>query len=385
MRVLITNSVPLNGGDEALLRGLILGLGKRLGTRSVDGGEEMEGGTRVLVKDLARCRQLLPDLELGADLEFAGSAEERRQAEAWYAEADVVLSAPGGFFHDHYAIEARLAGLEHALSLGKPVILAGQSVGPFWKPESVRRVREVFSRVHRVCVRDEASVGHLRAVGVPEEKIRFVGDVAFLWRKLSPEAFRRRDTSVPCRNVGLCVRRWPLKDEPAAQSIIRKVAQTAEWLLDTHATERVTFISTCQGVPGYWDDSQLAVQAVASLRPELRPYCHVDARRLSPGELISTLGSLDLFVGMRLHGGLLAMLGGTPVVGLEYETKTSEIFGQMGLSAYQLPHTAPTDAWISVIGRALTDRASLHHALPATLDRLADRAWALLDEVASCR
>src|SRR4051812_43177023 len=104
-RFLITNCVPLNGGDEALLRATIEGLSRRIPGCSVG----------VLCKSVALCRKYLPDLELASDLEFCESAEERHAVLDMYRSADLVISAPGGFFHDHYAIDARLDGLETAI------------------------------------------------------------------------------------------------------------------------------------------------------------------------------------------------------------------------------------------------------------------------------
>src|SRR5437867_2303045 len=102
MNFLITNSVPLNGGDEALLRALTTSL-----IRTWPNSE-----TTVLCKDLELCRKQLPDLCLASDLEFANTEESRRRTLACYRAADVILSAPGGFLHDHYSVEERLQGFE---------------------------------------------------------------------------------------------------------------------------------------------------------------------------------------------------------------------------------------------------------------------------------
>src|ERR1700683_3384220 len=147
MNFLITNSVPLNGGDEALLRALSTALIRRWPNSEVT----------VLCKDLELCRKQLPDVHLASDLEFANTEESRRNTLECYEAADVVLSAPGGFLHDHYSIEERLQGFEVALRLSKPLILIGQSIGPFWKRKSVKRVRQVLNRVSCICLRDQIS------------------------------------------------------------------------------------------------------------------------------------------------------------------------------------------------------------------------------------
>src|SRR5438876_11565827 len=59
MRVLITNAVPLNGGDEALLRATIAALTDQFPGADID----------VLCNNAPLSRQYLPDLDLDSDLE----------------------------------------------------------------------------------------------------------------------------------------------------------------------------------------------------------------------------------------------------------------------------------------------------------------------------
>src|SRR5450432_1643421 len=195
MNFLITNSVPLNGGDEALLRALSTSLTNRWPDSEVT----------VLCKDVELCRKQLPDLHLASDLEFANTEESRKSTLACYRSADVVLSAPGGFLHDHYSIEERLQGFDLALRLSKPLILVAQSIGPFWKPKSIKRVRQVLNRVSCICLRDDVSSQHLAKCGVEPSKIRITADAAFLWHGIAPEMFRpKSDSNV--RLIGLSFR-----------------------------------------------------------------------------------------------------------------------------------------------------------------------------------
>ncbi len=374
MNVLITNAVPLNGGDEALLRGLIESIARRVPSARFS----------VLCRNLALCRRYLPDLDLAPDLEFAEAERyPRDDVLVRYARADVVLSAPGGFFHDHYPIENRLVGLELAMGLGKPVMIIGQSLGPFWKPESIERVRGVFNRLTAIAARDQRSVDQLTAIGVNPDLIHLTADVAFLWRHLAPELHQPR-RSADLRTIGLCVRMWPLKDQDSARRTIAKAASLARTLLEADADRRVVMISTCQGVEGYWDDSQLSLEVRAALPAELAQRCVVDRDRRRPRELIAALGGLDAFIGMRLHGCLLAMLAGTPAFGLAYEPKTPEIYEQLGLADHQIDFEQPAEAWIAGASRFLRSAASLRDQLPAALDRLAHRATLNIDLVERC-
>src|SRR5437016_12761275 len=116
MNVLITNSVPSNGGDEAILCALVASLRKRWPDSHVT----------VLCRDLEQCRRHLPEFQLTSALEFAGTDQEWNEAVELYRRAAMVLAAPGGLLNDFYRIENRLGGLESAADFGKPVVILAQ-------------------------------------------------------------------------------------------------------------------------------------------------------------------------------------------------------------------------------------------------------------------
>ncbi len=364
MRVLIIQSVPLNGGDEALLRGLLGALDRQfLGVRPT-----------VLCKDLARARELLPDLDLDTDLEFCTpengyTPTDRARVINRFEQADLIISSPGGFLHDLYDIGPRLDTLKVAVGFGKPVVLLGQSVGPFFKPETVHELAQLLPRMKAIFLRDAASLAHLHEAGIPTNNVHTTGDVAFVFRTLAPELFRPR--LGPIHRIGLGIRAWPLKDTQAREVTIEKASVLAHWLLDQNPATRIEFTSTCQGVSGYHDDSLLSIAAAERLPEHLQHRVSVDRARRDPEALITYLGSLDAYIGMRLHGCILAMLGGTPAMGLAYETKTPEIFTQMGLTDDQIDHRAPADCWIDAAREFLAHAADRHQQLPARLDRMA--------------
>jgi colanic acid/amylovoran biosynthesis protein len=370
MNILISNSVPLNGGDEALLRALVESLKERWPQCTVT----------ALCNNLELTRQHLPDLTLASDLEFASNGS-LREVSALYRQADIVLSAPGGFLHDFYPLEERLRGFEVALALRKPLILLGQSLGPFWNPASLRRLPEVLNRVSRICVRDHASKEHLLQAGVNPAKICQTADAAFLWRRLAPELFKPKDG--PVRTVGLCFRAWPLDDTVAVQDTLAKAEQLARFLLQDSARE-LLFLSTCQGIPGYVDDSQIALRIVERLPTELAQRCRVNRARLGPRALIRALGDCDAFIGMRLHACILSLLGGTPAMGLGYEQKTREIFHQLGLESCQVPFEHNAASWLQCAENFLADSARLRARLPEALDQACRQAELNLDAVAQC-
>ncbi len=366
MNILITNAVPLNGGDEALLRATVEALKARWPQSNIT----------TLCKNLELTRRQLPDLAFASDLEFATDLAELQQVAELYRAADLVLSAAGGIFHDHYPIAERLCGLEFALDLGKPVVLFAQSVGPFWKPASLKRVPEVFNRLAAICVRDAPSRTYLLGCGVEAKRIHDTADAAFLWHRLAPELFQPKAS--PVRTIGLCFRVWPLDDTSQVKETIVKAQQLCRHLLA--APERqLVFISTCQGIAGYVDDSELALQIVGGLPAELKSRCHVDRARHAPREFMKRLHGCDGFIGMRLHGCIQAMLAGTPAMGLGYEHKTEEIFRQLGFGDFQVRFDTKIEDWLGCTENFFARLPEIRRELPAALQRVCRQAELNLD------
>jgi colanic acid/amylovoran biosynthesis protein len=368
MRLLITNSVPLNGGDEALLRATVESLQARWPGIDVT----------VLCMHAEQARAQLPDISIQPDLEFARDSNEQARIIKLYRAADLVLSAPGGFLHDFYPISPRLRGFEVAIDLGKPVVLFAQSIGPFWKGDSRKRVRDVLNRVFRICVRDAASKQHVVDCGVDPGKIRETADAAFLWRRLAPNLFRQRSGAV--RSIALAFRVWPLGDNIEVQRTVDKAEKLCQRLL-ADPDRTLVFLSTCQGLDGYVDDSFVALDILRRLPAELQERCRVDRARYGPRELIQAYSRCDAFIGMRLHGCILSMLGGTPAFGFGYEQKTEEVFHQLNLSPYQARFDTDLDTWFSRTDQFLRDVVMIRNRLQQSLDTLASRADLNLDYV----
>lgn len=355
-RILVTDAVPMNGGDELLLRALLRALHERWPSASI----------AVMTADVVAARALLPSVSFVGDL--LTSPDEARRA---YACADLVVSTPGGFLNRHYGFASRLDGFRLARTLQVPLVLFAQSIGPFDDAAQRAAIGEALSAAAVIAVRDRVSVAHLSACGLQAPQVVEVPDAAFLW----PARVGRRDPGQPARRVGLCLRRWPRDDTHVFRDSVRKTRQVMSGLA-AHGIEEFVFVSTCQGLPGYVDDADLSRRVLAGLAPALAARTTVHDARLTPDAFMDVAGECDFFIGMRLHACLMAMLAGTPALGLAYEDKTPQIFEQLGLGCWQLPFTRPAARWM---GKALALRAALpdlRASLPGKVAAQAARARA---------
>jgi polysaccharide pyruvyl transferase WcaK-like protein len=387
--------VPLNGGDEALLRAALGEIHRRWGEASVT----------VLCKDPALSQSSLQDVHFEPDLEFASppvnyttkilnafnrrcqrwgilglrvsESREYRRILGLYRKSDAVFSSAGGFLHDFYDIKERLRGFEHAIALAKPTFILPQSIGPFWKPESIAYVRKVLPNLNGIFLRDSISGKHLEQCGVNGQNVHNTADLAFLLLRQVPELWRAHAPGV-LNKIGMCFREWPISGTQNLSPLVDKAAQLCRLILSSKNVS-IKFISTCQGVAQYVDDSHLALRIVQRLPPVLRVRCEIDKRHRHPRDLIQSLGELDAFVGMRLHGCLLAMLGGTPAMGLGYETKTEQIFGSLGFGEYQARFDDEYSTWQQCWQRFCRDGNSIHGRLHAALEKQCKRAESSFD------
>jgi colanic acid/amylovoran biosynthesis protein len=255
--------------------------------------------------------------------------------------------------------------------LQRPLVLFAQSIGPFGTTAQRAAVGAVLRDASLIAVREETSRRHLADCAIDDRRVVTVPDAAFLWDP--PCDPRPRRAPAAARRVGLCLRRWPRKDAEACRETIRKMRRLIRFLA-ARGLDEFVFVSTCQGVQGYIDDSDLAVRVVAGLEAPLAEQCVVHTGHHGPEDFMAVAATCDLFIGMRLHGCIMAMLTGTPALGLAYESKTPEIFGQLGLLACQVPFTALSSRWCYVAGRMIDDLEEWRQAVPSRMRALGQRA-----------
>jgi colanic acid/amylovoran biosynthesis protein len=109
----------------------------------------------------------------------------------------------------------------------------------------------------------------------------------------------------------------------------------------------LTFISTCQGVRGYVDDSLFANEIVNKLSVNCQEKCKIINQKFSLENLVKELSNYDAYIGMRLHGAILSMIGGLPALNIAYEDKTIGIYESMELEEHCFRYSEDVDLWLS--------------------------------------
>jgi len=414
VRIVITNTVALNGGDAAILDRLVVLLRRQFG-KDVDVVVFDSYGDVVsrYYRDLRVCRLLYLSRQnarqgkrirlidwllkvVGVDhfalgtwcikrqiLPFARLLLSREEMRGLleYARADLVISTGGTYLVENYNLAPRIFELETALQFGCALAFFTQSLGPFGQPVTRTALREIFQRSILVLLRDEESYTNLLDLGVCHDKVHIMPDVAFLFGDIESIRWARENAFIPKYGpkIAISVREWQYfrgVDTEVGQERYNKAMQALTEHLVTRYGATITFISTCQGVPEYWiDDSELATSILGTLPGVVCCAAEVDRAFHSPQAFVEIVKGFDLMIATRMHAGILALCAGTPVMSIAYEFKTRELFKQLGLEAWVLDIDNLSE---SALIRSVD---SLMDALPSFRSQLFSKAESYYHEV----
>ena len=366
-KILITNTVALNGGDAAILLALVETLLQAFGSETriivYDSKPEVAGRyyRKLEFRPLlytrfgAGCpnryfRFVLRQVgRLRFRLAFWLSLRGFRVAAPWlltrdeledlehYSTADLVISTGGTYLVEKYNLASRIFDFHVALKLQRPLVLFTQSLGPFRKPVNRKAFRKVFRQAKLVLLRDENSLRHVRELVGDECNACVSADVAFAFADelVLDRAGQQALSKTSSWKVAISVRDWPyiksLRGKDVMERYTTAIMAATSHLIKNYGA-KVTFLSTCQGIPEYWqDDARVAEQIIQRLPNDIRCRVSLNGDFHQPGELVKLLQSYDFVIATRMHMAILALTAGVPVLPIAYEFKTCELFSRLGM------------------------------------------------------
>jgi colanic acid/amylovoran biosynthesis protein len=302
------------------------------------------------------------------------SAAEADYLEA-YEWADVVIATGGTYLVEQYDISQRIFDMGTALALKRPLVLFTQSLGPFNDPRNRRSLGTILRRASLILLRDERSKRHLEELQIASPSIQVKPDAVFALadddlatkpERLTPLVERRA-------RVAVSVRRWDHFVTGSAQQgmnrYLASVSSLVEHLVRNHHAD-VVFLSTCQGAPGYHDDSLVAASVAGMLPDDIRRHVQVNGDFHTPSALVELLRGFDFVVSTRMHLAILALGAGIPVIPIAYEFKTTELCRKLGFAEPppRIDELSP-EKLIASLERFLHDYKMHAHQLNEAVDR----------------
>lgn len=254
-----------------------------------------------------------------------------------FGESDLVVIGGGGIFQDlynFYPIPFFTAMALMARLRRKPLVLYCVGIGPVKGSWGRKMCRHAAETADFVSVRDKESAVLLRELGVSGE-IHLAADPVFL---LEPDSSARAEKAIREMTgdgrgpvIGVCVQdllAWDTRNRMALAEA-----------LDTLARERgARIVFVPMGI--YRDrwfgrgkrEDPVDVAASNRVAALMKVPGAMVPDELTPRELLAVIRRMDLMVSMRLHGVIMPLGVGVPVVALTYaeETKVGNLMKRLG-------------------------------------------------------
>lgn len=333
MKILIDKCIPLNNGDAAL----IFSLAKQL-----EGEYEIEFSTThySTVKSIypkyswhksllgnrwyRKIFKLFPIL--GKFITFIYLVLMNNE----YKKSDVIIAAPGGYLHSYYGIEDKLY-IWHLCKkyLKKTVGLYSQSLG-----ELKKRDQNLFykygSEFDFIFLRDSISYKRAKEYGLSKNLVQ-TKDAAFMLNLGT-----NNKTSVEEKKViGFSVRDWSNENRDVS-TYYALIGELIHICLEMGY--RIYFLSTCQGLENYVDDSKTAKKVLQELGLENDERIAVDNEFYDLREFENIIQDFDFVVGTRLHMCILSLINNVPAFNISYEEKGKEVYDYLNIPEYSIDY-----------------------------------------------
>lgn len=374
MKIIITNNIALNGGDAAILLGMVKVLKLRFGNNTqfvVTGtypeicsrlypefkwrstiGREADSTPYNHIRFIGRIARLFKryryyiaayfkryNIPLYRVLLCKYDADTLDE----YATSDYIFSSGGTYLIEPYGIDSQYIDYRISLILGKPLVQYTQSMGPFTRKQTRNRLRRIFNQCHYIFLRDRESAKNVLSLNLKDSSIvHIVPDAAFALGDTNKMMERKYDIIGKYRNVAISVRDWiHTHDKNTMPKYQKSIAYIAIKLVDLGY--KVHFISTCQGIPYYADDNMIAHKIISLIPESYHSNIITHDKYLSIPQILKILRQMDFIIATRLHMSILALISGTPVYPIAYEFKTVELYHSLGYETiYTLDSLSPS-------------------------------------------
>lgn len=364
MKIVITNIVALNGGDAAILLGMIKAFQRTFGenieiiafashpevcaklypnikwrqTLGLSVDNTRFNHVRYLGKIariLKREKYLWISRLMGKGLTFLSYLLPKNHADdiRHYLSADMVISTGGTYLIEPYGLYTQYIDYLITHNLRKPLIFYTQSMGPFVKQTSINRMKRVLSKSKMILFRDKKSLQHIINLNLEHRPAMYVvPDAAFALGNPKLLIQRNNDNFKKHMKVAISVREWQSfqskSPEIVMQAYRESIATAVIHLIKQNYT--IYFLSTCQGLPEYDNDAEEVAKIINLIPTKHHKNITNFADYIPIPQLLSILHDMDMIISTRLHMCILSLISGTPVFPIAYEFKTEELFSQLG-------------------------------------------------------
>jgi len=366
--VLLVNALPLNNGDAALV------------FSSYEYFINAGFNVKIASQKYKTVRQVYPDFEWVKDINDIAFLRKIPFFKIFltpflflfnkdYRKADLIVGVPGGYLNSYYGIISTLMPFFIAKLLRKQTMLLPQSFGPIRGKDII--IFKFFKRFIDVIIsRDNFSTKQLLILGMLADEVFQMPDIAFLTASPSDKPKEKI--------AAISVRGWAYDSRDGnkyEELIIQLVGQ-----LISHGY-KIEFLSTCQGLSDYIDDSLVAKSIFNQLNSEQQMMVIVNESHYKYEDFSSYIEKFDLAIGTRLHMCILSLGKGIPAFNISYENKGIECYQYMGIPELSIDYNNELKDALAKFDNFLLNKADYKEKIGVKVLRLKTEIVNGLNEV----
>ena len=285
-------------------------------------------------------------------------------------DSDLLFNVGGGNLTSVWRLELRSKCLLLILFriFEKPVVLSGQTIGPFcgWLDRVIARY--ALNRVNLITLREKNSKDNLRNLGVNYPMVKVTGDDSStlipICRAEIKEIFNEKKidlSSRPIIGLNIIGLRY-LRGSNSFEKSKRILARIADYLVVKH-NATIVFFPTQYGD----NDDRVSISEVLKLM-ERKHNVFTFWQELSDRAIKGLISELDLVIGFRYHFLVFAVDSGVPSIGLYagdyYSTKVNGLLSLVGLEQNAIDvENATFEELIDIIEKNLIDKKAISNML----------------------
>jgi len=265
-----------------------------------------------------------------------------------YRQCDAVIDAGGGSLYSSNRHKFSLGLYQHLFNLwfgkkiGKSVLIAPQSIGPFNSDRERNSTAHLLRMLDCVMIREKISSSFLREYNVPHV---LVPDIAFLGNFVIPasQAAKHYTALLPDKQqmrVGVTVLDWRWakpglsNNDEGEKQISRYLDAISSALISVAKTTQLHVSIFPQVTAGYGDTDLGISQRLMKMIEGHVTTVKVAEGDWTPSDLCHMYGEMDAFVASRMHSAIFAITRGVPTLALAYQPKTIGTFELLNLGQY---------------------------------------------------
>lgn len=236
---------------------------------------------------------------------------------------DLLISGGGSLLQDvtsWRSLYYYLSIVTMAKSLGKPVMLYAQGIGPLRGKNARRAMNIIGNRVDVITVRDEGSRKELAELGITRPHIEVTADPVLAIhpanRNLGKTILAKSGIDSDKPIVAFAVREWETKNDYK-----KALAITADRIIEELGAQ-VLYLPM---------QYPCDVEAAKRIRNKSRYKNAIFLEdEYTTTELLALVGNVDLLVGIRLHALIFAGVMQVPMIGISYDPKIDRFMESIG-------------------------------------------------------